>query len=166
MQNFKTNAILCSWKCWLGSYLVTDPKNYMSHVMRKLDICICENKDADQLRGNREADQRLCFRYTDIVQSLFFLYSKFQPSSHLQWLYSLVCVRPGRKPQRPVFSQRGSYFFMTWHAWFYYCMQLLYQYHYHFSGFKIKLEWLLSVCIATGGQQIVRFYLTWCELKQ
>ena len=26
-------------------------------------FCICENKDADQLRGNREADQRLCFRY-------------------------------------------------------------------------------------------------------
>ena len=26
---------------------------------------ICENKDADQLRGDREADQRLCFRYTD-----------------------------------------------------------------------------------------------------
>ena len=26
---------------------------------------ICENKDADQLRGNREADQRLCFRYID-----------------------------------------------------------------------------------------------------
>ena len=24
-----------------------------------------ENKDADQLRGNREADQRLCFRYLD-----------------------------------------------------------------------------------------------------
>ena len=33
--------------------------------MRKPTICICENKDADQLRGNREADQRLCFRYTD-----------------------------------------------------------------------------------------------------
>ena len=26
---------------------------------------LCENKDADQLRINREADQRLCFRYTD-----------------------------------------------------------------------------------------------------
>ena len=25
----------------------------------------CETKDADQLRGNREADQRLCFRYID-----------------------------------------------------------------------------------------------------
>ena len=37
----------------------------MSLVMRKLAFCICENKDADQLRGNREADQRLCFRYTD-----------------------------------------------------------------------------------------------------
>ena len=29
----------------------------------KTVFCICENKDADQLRGNREADQRLCFRY-------------------------------------------------------------------------------------------------------
>ena len=28
-------------------------------------ICICENKGADQLRSNREADQRLCFCYTD-----------------------------------------------------------------------------------------------------
>ena len=31
----------------------------------KIGFCMCENKDADQLRGNREADQRLCFRYTD-----------------------------------------------------------------------------------------------------
>ena len=38
---------------------------YMSRDMRKTGFCICENKDADQLRGNREADQRLCFRYTD-----------------------------------------------------------------------------------------------------
>ena len=37
----------------------------MSRVMRKPTFCICENKDADQLRGNREADQRLCFRYMD-----------------------------------------------------------------------------------------------------
>ena len=35
--------------------------------MRKPDFCICENKDSDQLRGNREADQRLCFRYTDSI---------------------------------------------------------------------------------------------------
>ena len=37
----------------------------MTHVMRKQTFCICENKDADQRRGNREADQRLSFRYTD-----------------------------------------------------------------------------------------------------
>ena len=37
----------------------------MSLVMRKPVFCICENKDADQLRGNHEADQRLCFRYMD-----------------------------------------------------------------------------------------------------
>ena len=44
-----------------------------------------------------------------IVQSLYFLNPKFQASSHLLSLYSLVCVGPGRKPRRPVFSQRGSY---------------------------------------------------------
>ena len=33
--------------------------------MRKSALCICENKGADQFRGNREADQRLCFPYTD-----------------------------------------------------------------------------------------------------
>ena len=31
----------------------------------KNGFCICENKDAGQLRGNHEADQRLCFRYMD-----------------------------------------------------------------------------------------------------
>ena len=35
----------------------------MSRIMRKPMSGICENKDTDQLRGNREADQRLCFRY-------------------------------------------------------------------------------------------------------
>ena len=29
--------------------------------MRKPDFCLCENKGADQLRSNCEADQRLCF---------------------------------------------------------------------------------------------------------
>ena len=38
---------------------------HLSHPMGKPTICICENKGADQLRGNREADQRLCFRYSD-----------------------------------------------------------------------------------------------------
>ena len=37
----------------------------MSGVVRKPDFCIWENKDADQLRSNWAADQRLCFRYKD-----------------------------------------------------------------------------------------------------
>ena len=45
---------------------------------------------------------------TRIVQSLPFLNTKFQASSHRLWLYSPVCVGPGRKPRRPVFSRRGS----------------------------------------------------------
>ena len=38
---------------------------FLSRVVKKPTFCICENKDADQLRGNREADQRICFRYLD-----------------------------------------------------------------------------------------------------
>ena len=33
--------------------------------MRKPDFWLCENKGADQLRSNCEADQRLCFRHMD-----------------------------------------------------------------------------------------------------
>ena len=33
--------------------------------MRKPDFRLCEDEGADQLRSNCEADQRLCFRYTD-----------------------------------------------------------------------------------------------------
>ena len=55
----------------------------MSLVMRKPAFCICENKDADQLRGNREADQHLCFRYKDSTIPLQpkYVISTFYPSS-------------------------------------------------------------------------------------
>ena len=79
----------------------------LSRVSRKPAFCICKNKDADQLRGNREADQHLCFRYLDSRIPLL-LNPKFEAFSHLVWLYSLVCVGPGRKSRRPVFSQQGS----------------------------------------------------------
>ena len=62
--------------------------------MGKSTICIGENKDADQLRGNREADQRLCFA-TRIVQLLFYLNPKFQAFSSFLCLYRPVCVGPG-----------------------------------------------------------------------
>ena len=64
-------------------------------VMRK-PFCVYENKGTDQLRGDRAVEQRLCFRY---LQDLNFLNPKFQASSNLHWLYSPVCVRPGKKPR-------------------------------------------------------------------
>ena len=74
--------------------------------MRKPDFCPGKNKGADHLHSYCEADQHLCFRYT--VQFLYFLNSKFPVSSHLLCLYSSLCVGPGRKPGRLVFSCRGS----------------------------------------------------------
>ena len=46
--------------------------------MRKPAFCICQNKDADQLRGNREADQRLCFRFIDSAIPLLHI-QNFKP---------------------------------------------------------------------------------------
>ena len=61
----------------------------MSLVMRKPFFCICENKDTDQLRGNSEADQRLCFHYKDSTITLL-------PKSEISSVYpSSVAVQPG-----------------------------------------------------------------------
>ena len=61
----------------------------MSLVMRKPTICICENKDADQLRGNHKADQRLCFHYKDCTTPLL-------PKSEISSFYQpSVVVQPG-----------------------------------------------------------------------
>ena len=57
--------------------------------MRKPTFGIGKNKDANQLRGNREADQRLCFRY---INSAIPLFSK---SEILSLLPSPVAVQPG-----------------------------------------------------------------------
>ena len=54
----------------LDADIITNSVDYMSLVMRKPAFCLCENKDADQLRGNLKADQRLCFRYKDSTISL------------------------------------------------------------------------------------------------
>ena len=74
--------------------------------MGKPTIFICENKGADQLRSNCEADQRLCFRYSDGTIPL--LLWKFQASSSFLCLYRLVCVGPVRKPHC-WFSDEAAY---------------------------------------------------------
>ena len=69
----------------------------IGHLVRKPTICICKNKGADQLRGSREADHAFVFA-TRIVQSLYFLNTKFHASSSFLRLYRPVCVEPVRKP--------------------------------------------------------------------
>ena len=57
--------------------------------MRKPAFCICQNKDADQLRSNCAADRRLCFRYIDSTIPPL-------PKSEISSLYpSSVFVQPG-----------------------------------------------------------------------
>ena len=85
-------------------------KHDLNCVVRKPAFCICENKDADQLCGYTAKLISAFVFATRLVQSLYFLNPKFQTSSRLQWLYSPVCVEPGRKPRRPVFSQQGSFY--------------------------------------------------------
>ena len=79
--------------------------------MGKPTICIGENKDAYQLRGNREADQRLCFRYKDSTLPLLLKYeiSSFQPASvTVQPDLCLTCS----ETTLLVFPRGGSYLYM------------------------------------------------------
>ena len=71
-SKFKKNCVTMYTPVLLYQSGVSVGEHYtdMSRLMGKPTICICENKGADQLRGNREADQRLCFRYTDSTISL------------------------------------------------------------------------------------------------
>ena len=79
--------------------------------MRKPSFCICENKDADQLHGNRKADQRLCFRNVDSTIPLLSKseISSLEPSS--------VAVQPGLcrtrlETRMLVFPRHDSYSFI------------------------------------------------------
>ena len=82
----------------------------MSRVMRKPAFCTCENKDADQLRGNREADQRLCFRYKDSTIPILPKYESFWPAC--------VVVQPGlcqtwSETTKTVFSNKSLFNFCS-----------------------------------------------------
>ena len=71
--------------------------------MRKQTFYICENKDADQLLGNCEADQGLCFHCIHSTIPLLSIskISSLEPSSVA---VQPVFVGPGRKPVRTTYS--------------------------------------------------------------
>ena len=86
----RTNDLMTKHKTYWISFETSEP--WHENILH-----ICENKGADQLCSNCEADQRL-FCNARIVQYLFFLNLKFPASSHLLCLYGPVCVGPVWKP--------------------------------------------------------------------
>ena len=87
--------------------------HYLSRVMIKPGFCICENKDADQLRGTAKLISAFIFN-TRIVQSIYFLNPKFHGSSHLLWLYSPVCVGQVKNPENR-FSHNEAHLMSSWY---------------------------------------------------
>ena len=76
--------------------------------MRKPEFCIYARTKA-QISWAVTAELISAFVFaTQILQSLFFLNTKFQASGDLRMMYSPLCVEHGRKPRRHVFSRRGS----------------------------------------------------------
>ena len=49
----------CKFQEFFGIIFIYEPR------YEKTGFCICENKETDQLHGNREADQPLCFLFKD-----------------------------------------------------------------------------------------------------
>ena len=85
----------------------TSQSNKWAVSWEKTSFFICKNKTQISFMVIAKLISAFVFA-TQIVKSLYFLTRKFQASSHLLWLYSPVCVGPGRQPQRPVFLRRGS----------------------------------------------------------
>ena len=70
-------------------YCLLSLKRLLIEPLHGKTICIGKNKGADQLRSNCEADQRLCFRYTDSMITLL-LKSKISSFYHAS-----VTIQPG-----------------------------------------------------------------------
>ena len=75
--------------CWDSHFLHNVHGKFMSFIQTTFEphrdknrpFAYAQNKDADQLRGDREADQRLCLCYTDsiIPLQMYFLNPNFKP---------------------------------------------------------------------------------------
>ena len=96
--------VLACFNCYL-SYKAAA---FLSHIIRKPVFAYAKTKAQINCALTAQLISAFVFA-TRIVQFLFFLNPKFQASGHPLCLYRLVCVVPGRKPQRPVFSSCGSF---------------------------------------------------------
>ena len=86
---FYTKYMLANFRICLRKFTKIYLAVEMIRGVGKQTFCMCENKDADQLRGNRNADRRLCFRYIDSTIPLL-------PKSEIPSLWpSSIAVQPG-----------------------------------------------------------------------
>ena len=85
-----------------------ESQSHLSLVMRKPAFAFAKTKTQISCAVTAQMISAFVFA-TWIVQYLFFLNPKFPVSSHLLWLYSPVCVGPGRKPQDR-FSHNEAHF--------------------------------------------------------
>ena len=76
--------------------------------MRKPDFCLGEDKGTEQLCSNCEADQRLCFRYTD---SMILLLSKFKISGlwPSETVHAGLCLTWSEIPKPSFLASRRIY---------------------------------------------------------
>ena len=81
----------------------------MSHVMRKPDYCLCENKGADQLCSICIADQRLYFRNSD--STILLLFQSEISSCHLSSVTEQtgLCRTWTKTPKTGLFVSRLMY---------------------------------------------------------
>ena len=88
----------------LNRYTISSLMSLRLRLAKNLIVFLRENKAADQLCGNRSADQRLCFRKK--VEFLYLLNPKFQASKrdYTAWFLMGLFGNPRR-----IFSRRGSY---------------------------------------------------------
>ena len=113
--------------------------------IRMLNTNQNKNKDADQLRGNREADQRLCFRYTD---STIPLLPKSEISNLLQFSVAVqpdLCRTWSETPKTGFLTTRLSLCFIIMIAAF--INTLLY---YKLEKYAVKFgRVIMTTCIST-----------------
>ena len=84
----------------------------MSCMVRNPDFCLCEGCVAKtKAQISLAVTAKLISAFVFATQ-IVFLNLKFQASSLLLCLYRSVCVRPGRKPQRPYFIASWLIFFL------------------------------------------------------
>ena len=86
----------------------------MSRVVRKPAFAYAKTKTQISFAVTAKLISAVVFAIRK-VQSLYYLNPKFQASSHLLWLYSPVCVRPGRKPRTGFLTTRLIWFYRQKH---------------------------------------------------